>query len=73
MESSILGIILDSSVVIDAECQHLNVAQVLKTIVEKIGEREAALCSTSIAELVHGIYRAEHRNAGTAAECSSMS
>lgn len=58
MESAILGVILDSSVVIEAERQHLNVAQFLKQIVQKIGEREAALSSIAIAELVHGIYRA---------------
>jgi len=58
MESAILGVILDSSVVIEAERQQLNVAQFLKQIVQKIGEREAALSSITVAELVHGIYRA---------------
>lgn len=58
MESAILGVILDSSVVIEAERRRLNVAQFLKQIVLKIGEREAALSSIAIAELVHGIYRA---------------
>jgi hypothetical protein len=46
MESAILGVILDSSVVIEAERQHLTVGQFLKQIVQKIGEREAALSST---------------------------
>jgi tRNA(fMet)-specific endonuclease VapC len=59
MEPAILGVILDSSVVIEAERQHLNAAQFLKQIVQKIGETEAALCSISVAELVHGIYRAD--------------
>jgi predicted nucleic acid-binding protein len=58
MESAILGVILDSSVVIEAERQQLSVAQFLKEIVQKIGEREAALSSITVAELVHGIYRA---------------
>jgi tRNA(fMet)-specific endonuclease VapC len=58
MESAILGIILDSSVVIEAERQQLNVAQFLKQIIQKIGEREAALSSITVAELAHGIYRA---------------
>ncbi|MGA3262319.1 MAG: PIN domain-containing protein [Bryobacteraceae bacterium] len=58
MESAILGVILDSSVVIEAERQQLSVAQFLKQIVQKIGEREAALSSITVAELVHGIYRA---------------
>ena len=58
MESAILGVILDSSVVIEAERQQLNVVQFLKQIVQNIGEQEAALSSISVAELVHGIYRA---------------
>ena len=58
MESAVLGVILDSSVVIEAEWQQLNVAQFLKHIVQKIGEREVALCAITVAELVHGIYRA---------------
>ena len=57
MESAVLGVILDSSVVIEAERQQLNVAQFLKQIVQKIGEREAALSAITVAEMVHGIYR----------------
>ena len=59
MEPASLGIILDSSVVIEAERQHLSVAQFLKQIIEKIGEMEAALCAITVAELVHGVYRAD--------------
>ncbi len=58
MESAILGVILDSSVGIEAERQHLNVAQFLKQIAQAVGEREAALSCTTVAELVHGIHRA---------------
>jgi predicted nucleic acid-binding protein len=59
MEAANLGVILDSSVVIEAERQHLNVAQFLKLVVEKVGEMEAAIYSITVAELVHGIYRAD--------------
>ncbi len=59
MEAASLGVILDSSAVIEAERQHLNVAQFLKQIVQKVGEMEAALCSITVAELAHGIYRAD--------------
>ena len=59
MEAACLGVILDSSVVIEAERQHLNVAQFLKLIVQNIGEMEAALCAITVAELAHGIYRAD--------------
>ena len=69
METANLGVILDSSIVIEAERQRLNTAQFLKQIIQKIGEMEAALCSITVAELAHGIYRAdttvrrEHRRA----------
>ena len=59
MEPDILGVILDSSVVIDAERQHLTAAQFLSEIVEKIGDVAAALCVITAAELIHGVYRAE--------------
>jgi len=59
MEAASLGVILDSSVVIEAERQHLNVAQFLKQMNQKIGDTEAGLCSITVAELVHGIYRAD--------------
>jgi tRNA(fMet)-specific endonuclease VapC len=58
MESAALGVILDSSVTIEAEREHLDVAGFLRRIAGIVGEREAALCSISVAELAHGIYRA---------------
>ena len=59
MEPAGLGVILDSSVVIEAERQRLDVASFLRHISARIGEREAALCSISVAELAHGIHRAD--------------
>lgn len=59
MDSASLGVILDSSVVIHAERQHLPLAQFLQQIRQLIGEQEAALCSITIAELAHGVYRAD--------------
>ena len=44
MEPAVLGVILDSSVTIEAERQRLDAAQFLKHIADRIGEREAALC-----------------------------
>jgi predicted nucleic acid-binding protein len=58
MEPAHLGVILDSSIVIEAERQRLDVARFLKHVAERIGERETALCSISVAELAHGIHRA---------------
>jgi predicted nucleic acid-binding protein len=59
MEAASLGVILDSSVVIEAERQHLNVAQFLKQIIQRIGATETALGAITVAELAHGIYRAD--------------
>jgi predicted nucleic acid-binding protein len=59
MESVGLGIVLDSSVAIDAEREHLNVADFLKRIAGRIGEREACLCVVTVAELAHGVCRAD--------------
>lgn len=43
---------------IEAERQRLDVARLLRHIAERIGEREAALSAISVAELAHGIHRA---------------
>lgn len=58
MESAVLGVILDSSVAIEAERQMLDVAQFLRRIAHSIGELDVAICSITVAELAHGIYRA---------------
>jgi predicted nucleic acid-binding protein len=60
MDSSQLGVILDSSVIIEAERQHLDVAGFLRHIASQIGDREAAICSVTVAELAHGIHRADN-------------
>jgi len=58
MDPAYVGVVLDSSILIEAERQHLNVARLLKQLANQIGECEAALCSISVAELAHGVYRA---------------
>jgi predicted nucleic acid-binding protein len=58
MEPSDLGVILDSSLAIEAERQKLNVSQFLLRTIQKIGHRQVALSSITIAELAHGIHRA---------------
>jgi hypothetical protein len=59
MEPAVLGVILNSSVVIEAERQHLNITQFLKHIAESIGESEAALSCITVAGVGHGIYGAD--------------
>ena len=58
MESAILGVVLDSSIVITAERKSLPVPQLVEAIQAAYGEIELSLSPVTVAELVHGIYRA---------------
>ena len=58
MESSLVGLVLDSSVLIAAERRNLNPNQVIETVRKTIGEIRIVLCPLTIAEIGHGIYRA---------------
>jgi hypothetical protein len=51
MDPTILGLILDSSMAIEAERQGLNVAEFLKSITRIVGDNEVALSSVTVAEL----------------------
>lgn len=53
-----MGIILDSSVVIAAQRRGYTVAQLLREVVAKAGDQEAALSAVGLTELVHGVHRA---------------
>ena len=59
MESAVLGVVLDSSVVITAERKSLRVPQLVEAIQAAYGEIELSLSPVTVAELVHGIYRAQ--------------
>ncbi len=59
MESAGLGVVLDSSLAIEAERKQLNVAGFLRRIAVTMGEREVCLRVITVAELAHGIYRAD--------------
>ena len=58
MESSLLGVVLDSSIVITAERKSFPVTQLVEAIQKAYGEIELSLTPVTVAELVHGIYRA---------------
>ena len=58
MESTLLGVVLDSTVVITAERKRLSVLQLIETIHGRFGDIEVSLSAITVAELVHGIYRA---------------
>jgi predicted nucleic acid-binding protein len=54
-----MGLILDSSTVIEAERKSLSVREILEQFKARHGESEIGLSVVTIAELVHGAYRAK--------------
>jgi tRNA(fMet)-specific endonuclease VapC len=58
MESPLLGLILDSSVIIAAERKRQTIEQLLTSIGQTFGEIEIAISAVTLAELVHGVARA---------------
>jgi len=54
-----VGIVLDSSVIITAERKAYSVRQILEQVHASQGEIEISLSVVTIAELVHGAYRAK--------------
>lgn len=59
MESAVLGVVLDSSIVIMAERKSLPVPELVEAIQTAYGEIELSLSPVTVAEMVHGIYRAK--------------
>jgi tRNA(fMet)-specific endonuclease VapC len=53
-----MGLILDSSVVIDAERRGETVERLIERVVAVAGDQEAALSAVGLTELIHGLYRA---------------
>ena len=58
MEPAILGVVLDSSVLITAERRKLTAAEAVESIQKRIGDVPLALSVVTVAEVGHGIYRA---------------
>lgn len=58
MESPLLGLILDSSVIMAAERKRQTVEEFLTSIGRTFGEVEIAMSAVTLAELVHGVARA---------------
>lgn len=59
MESAVLGVVLDSSIVVTAERKSLSVPRLIEAIQTAYGEIELSLSPITVAELVHGIFRAK--------------
>jgi tRNA(fMet)-specific endonuclease VapC len=58
MEPAILGLVLDSNVLVAAERAKLTTAGVIRDIRTFIGDVPIVMSALTIAELAHGIYRA---------------
>ncbi len=58
MESALLGIVLDSSILITAERRKLRPDEAIESVQKVVGEIPIVLCPISVAEIGHGIYRA---------------
>ena len=58
MESTLLGLVLDSSSVIQAERKKLSVTGFIEAILAAHGPVDLSMSPITVAELVHGIYRA---------------
>jgi tRNA(fMet)-specific endonuclease VapC len=58
MESAVLGIVLDSSVLIAAERRKLTAAETIESVQGTIHELPIVLSAVTVAEVGHGIYRA---------------
>ena len=54
-----MGLILDSSIVIDAERHGDTVERMIERVVAAAGDQEAALSAIGLTELMHGLYRAK--------------
>lgn len=58
MEPAVLGLVLDSSVLVAAERKKLTTPDVIRRVRESAGDVTVVICSMTVAELAHGIYRA---------------
>ena len=60
MESTVLGVVLDSSVLVAAERQKLKTPDVIRSIRQALGDVSIVISALTVAELGHGIYRANN-------------
>ena len=58
MEPTLLGLVLDSSVIIEAERKRQTVEEFLSGIRQTFGEIEISISVVTVAELAHGVARA---------------
>lgn len=58
MEPGVLGVVLDSSVLVAAERANLTTPSVLKQIRVSVGDVPIVISALTVAELAHGVHRA---------------
>jgi predicted nucleic acid-binding protein len=59
MEAGLIGVVLDSSVLVAAERKGLTTPQAIRGIRQTISYVPIVICALTVAELGHGIYRAD--------------
>jgi tRNA(fMet)-specific endonuclease VapC len=64
MEPAVLGLVLDSNVLVAAERARLTTPGVIRNIRALIGDVPIVICALTVAELAHGIYRADSLERG---------
>jgi len=52
------GLVIDSSVLVAAERSRVTTPEIIGAIREAVGDVAIVICSLTVAELAHGIYRA---------------
>lgn len=64
MDPAILGLILDSTVLIAAERSKLTTPRIIENIRTSVGEVPIVVSAMTVAEFAHGIYRAQDSERG---------
>lgn len=59
MGSALLGVVLDPSILIAAERRRMTPDHAIESVQKRTGEVPIALCSLTVGEIGHGIYRAD--------------
>jgi tRNA(fMet)-specific endonuclease VapC len=58
MDPALLGLVLDTSVLVAAERRCLTIDQLLEDVRKQIGDLEIVVSAITLAELIHGLHRA---------------
>ena len=59
MEPAVLGLVLDSSVLVAAERKKFTTPEAIRKVRETVGDLTIVICSLTVAEVPHGIYLAD--------------